>query len=113
MSRQNHETINVSDMLVRNNFRLQSAITTLAGTYTLVANMSPMQVLDPGGGARDVILPAVKKGLCFFMKNAADAAEVITVKNAAAATIATVASTESAVLFCDGVSWHGLVGGDT
>lgn len=67
---------------------------------------------DPGGAARNLDLPAeaTSTGLVLFIANAADAAEVITIRNDAAATICTPTQNESAIVFCDGVSWRGLVG---
>ena len=67
---------------------------------------------DPGGAARNVDLPAeaASKGAVLFIANAADAAEVITIRNDAAGTICTPTQNETAVCFCDGTSWRGLVG---
>jgi hypothetical protein len=45
-----------------------------------------------------------------FISNQADAAEVITVKNAAASAIVTPTQNEACLLWCDGVAWYGLVG---
>ena len=84
---------------------------TLAGTKIL-ANESPMiQFLDPGGVARNVDLPAeeTSKGAMFIIVNRADAIEIITVRNDAAATIATPTQAETAVLVCDGIAWSGFV----
>lgn len=111
MSRQNHETINVSDILISDNLRVRSEVATLAGTYTMVATMSPLQVLDPGGASRDVLLPAEKLGLILFFVNTADAAENLVIKeDAGSTTIATLGSTESAVLICDGTTWRAITG---
>jgi hypothetical protein len=45
-----------------------------------------------------------------LLANRADGAEVITVRNAAAATITTPTQNETSVLWCDGVNWYGLTG---
>lgn len=67
---------------------------------------------DPGGSARTLDLPAEadNAGIILFIHNAADAAEVITIRDDAAGTVCTPTQAESAVVFCDGVSWRGLVG---
>lgn len=84
---------------------------TLAGTKTLVVGDLKMQILDPGGAGRDVVLPAVasSKDLMFIVRNSADAAEVLTIKDAAAATICTPTQNETAFVWCDGAAWYGLV----
>ena len=71
---------------------------------------------DPGGAARNLDLPvasASMAGQVLFIANTADAAEVITIRTAAAATVATPTQNESAIVFCDGADWHGLVGVST
>ena len=80
---------------------------TLAGTLTLDEMSSTMLKLDPGGAGRNVQLPAGKDGLVFYISNAADAAEALTVKDAAAATVATISQNEAAWLGCtaDGDNW--------
>lgn len=90
-------------------------VETLAADRTIsLAELEKYQAFsfDPGGAARNVVLPAV--GVCagcyLTISNAADAAEIITVQNAAAATIGTPTQAESMFLWCDGVSWFGLVG---
>jgi hypothetical protein len=67
---------------------------------------------DPGGAARDVTLPAEAActGVIIFISNQADAAEVITVKNDGGNAIVTPTQAEAALLWCDGVTWYGLVG---
>jgi hypothetical protein len=65
----------------------------LSGDLTLTLKSSQIQILDPGGSARNVTLPAVDekdRGYWFLLYNAADASEAITVKNASAVTVATV-----------------------
>lgn len=57
---------------------------TLTGTYAIPAGSPHVQALDPGGGARNVTLPASPKvGDWFLIINTADAAEIITVQNSA------------------------------
>ena len=82
-------------------------VETLAGTKTLVITDAKYQALDPGGAGRDVVLPAValSRGAVFHILNKADAAETLTVKNAAAATILAVLQNKAAVFVCDGATW--------
>jgi hypothetical protein len=86
---------------------------TLSGNKTLVCDDAFYQVLDPGGAGRDVILPkeAASKGLRFVIRNAADAAEILTVKASDGSTVVvTPTQNETALVFCDGTTWRGVVG---
>lgn len=80
---------------------------TLTGALTLDATSSNILKLDPGGASRDVTLPAEESndGLFFWVKNAADAAEDIVLKNDAASTIVTLNMGEAALVACNGSSW--------
>lgn len=95
--------------------RFASYVDTLAGDLTVLETFSPLLVLDPGGSARNVDLPAeaTSEGLIYLIVNTADAAEDITVRNDAAGTIVTVSQNEMALVVCDGTDWHGMVGGIT
>lgn len=85
---------------------------TLAGNKTLTADDPRIQVLDPGGSGRDVTLPpeAACAGVDYYIRNSADAAEVLTVKDDGGGTICTPTQNETAYLFCDGTTWRGMVG---
>jgi hypothetical protein len=86
---------------------------TLTGNKTLVCDDAFYQVLDPGGAGRNVVLPkeAASKGLRFLIRNAADAAEVLTIQASdASTTVCTPTQNESALVACDGTTWRGLVG---
>ncbi len=63
---------------------------------------------DPAA-ARNLDLPAEADcaGIFLFIHNEANAAEVITIRDDAAATICTPTQNESAIVWCDGVSWRG------
>ena len=63
---------------------------------------------DPAA-ARNLDLPAEadNAGIILFIHNEANAAEVITIRDDAAATICTPTQNESAIVWCDGVSWRG------
>lgn len=83
---------------------------------TLVTDDATLQVLDPGGGDTDVLLPAEadSEGLCFIIHNNAGAVESLIVKeDSDTTTIATVADGETAILVCDGTTWYGMVATDT
>jgi hypothetical protein len=87
-------------------------------TYSMAANLSlvdgdsPLQWLDPNGSARDVTLPAnATSNHVFVIINTADAAETITVKNAAATTIGTVAQGETKIFVPSGSAWAMVSGG--
>ncbi len=69
-----------------------------------------MFFFDPGA-ARDLTLPAVAEcvGVMLFISNEANAAEVITIKDADGNTICTPARDEAAILFCNGSLWSGGV----
>jgi hypothetical protein len=98
--------------LVRLEKRHSSNVQTLTGNKTLTADEPRIQVLDPGGAGRDVTLPpeAASKGLDFVIHNAADAAEVLTIKEDGGTTICTPTQNETALVYCDGTTWRGLVG---
>lgn len=90
---------------------------TLTGNRTLSAaevKTYAIWVIDPGGGARDLTLPnaADCPGEILFLKNSADAAEVITVK-ADSATVCTPTQNESAILWSSGVVWAGIAGANS
>lgn len=85
---------------------------TLAGHRTLtIAEIRAAQIwnFDPGGSARNLILPAVgvSAGLVLYIANKADAAEVITIQDADTATVCTPTQAECAIVWCDGVTWDG------
>ncbi|WP_328465526.1 hypothetical protein OHA21_43820 [Actinoplanes sp. NBC_00393] len=88
---------------------------TLTGTRVItLAEINRFQgfAFDPGGAARNVDLPAAANcaGAYLMISNTADAAEIITVRTSAGATILTPTQAEAALLWCDGTSWYGLVG---
>tara|TARA_R100001129_G_C5322265_1_gene247887 strand:+ start:1274 stop:1729 length:456 start_codon:yes stop_codon:yes gene_type:complete len=102
------------------------AITIAAATHTLLvtgtaaANQtvitSNFLIVDPTGN-RNLDLPA--EALCtglllLIMNNATgSSSETITLRNDAAATIATIEEAEQCLVYCDGTTWRGLVGGAT
>ena len=82
-------------------------VETLAAGKTLVIGDAHYQKLDPGGAGRTVVLPAesVSKGMWYWITNAADAAEALTVNNDAAGAIVSIAQNERALVVCNGTTW--------
>lgn len=90
---------------------------TLAGNRTLtIAEVRKYAFwrFDPGGAGRNLVLPnaADAPGEMLWVKNTADAAEVITIQ-ADSATVSTPTQNESAVLWCDGTSWASIAGANS
>lgn len=81
---------------------------TATGDLTLTAQYRRYLRIDPGGAARNVDLPAeaTSNGLSFEILNTADAAEALTVRDDAGATVVTIAQNEKATVHCDGTSWY-------
>ena len=90
-------------------------------TETLAAHRTILQAeidayttlaIDPGGAARNVVLPpeATSAGAFLFIVNTADGAEVITVQDDTPATVGTPTQSEGIMLWCDGTTWRGVVG---
>ncbi len=91
------------------------AALTLSGNRTITVNeLEQYQILtvDPGGAARNLVLPAeaASKGAFLFIANSADAAETITVQDDTPATVITLAQNKRGIVWCDGTAWYGVVG---
>ena len=73
-------------------------------------------IVDPTGN-RNLDLPAEASctGLLLLIMNNATASsgETITLRNDGSATILTIEEAETGLVFCDGTTWRGLVGGAT
>ncbi|MHA1571127.1 MAG: hypothetical protein ACTSWM_04850 [Alphaproteobacteria bacterium] len=85
----------------------------VAGNTTLTKKSGHWQKIDPNGAGRDVTLPAVTPqddGDWFFIANAADAAEALTVKDAGGATIGTVSQSEAGIVYVDSAGAWQLFG---
>jgi hypothetical protein len=84
----------------------------LAGNHEITPQSAQFQLLDPGGSSRAVMLPAegAAQGLFFVIKNMANAAEDLTVKNDNGDTIDTLGRNVFGVFVCDGSSWTSAVG---
>lgn len=100
-----------SALIPRPRRRAQVNTETLAADKVLTHDSPTFHFLDPAG-ARNLDLPAEEEsaGLFFVIANKADAAEVITIRNDAGGTVCTPTQAETAIVFCDGTTWAGLVG---
>lgn len=82
-------------------------IFTATGTVTLTAQSRNVLRIDPGGAGRTVLLPPEQVGLEFWIYNAADAAETLTVKeDSNSTTIGSVAQNQGGHYWCDGTDWQ-------
>jgi hypothetical protein len=63
-------------------------------------------VVETLSGART----ATSTGTILFISNEADGIEILTINDDAAALVCSPTQDEAAIVFCDGVSWFGLVG---
>ena len=88
--------------------RLGHNMETLAGTKTLTPQDAQFQLLDPGGSHRNVDLPAeeASQGLFFVIKNTADDAENLVVRNDNGDDKETLAEDRWGIFMCDGTSWE-------
>lgn len=81
---------------------------TLTGNKTLVTTDKAVQWLDPGGTSRNVILPAEASSTDsrrYIYNDSDGAGENLTLKNDAAATIATLGPGMLGILGCNGTDW--------
>lgn len=115
MARHILEGTDIYDVIFRQGFRQGLSNQTLTGTYALAANAPPLLFLDPGGAARIVKMPpSPKLGQMHIIVNTADAAEIITIQDAAAVALVppiTPTQNETAVLYWSGATlgWRGFV----
>ena len=124
-SRENITAANIRDSHLKAKLFGEPQTQTLAADLTLAAAHPWIQVLDPGGAARNVDLPPEEEGLMFWIINIADAAETITVReDAGVTTICTVAGSaggttnQRALIVCarnaaGALTWYAQVGADT
>jgi hypothetical protein len=93
------------------NLRDTPLIETMTGTKTLTVGSPRVMALDPDGN-RNLVMPAEElchNGDVWFVRNTANAAEIITIQTDAGGTICTPTQNESAVVFMAGQVWYGLV----
>ncbi len=67
---------------------------------------------DCGAAARNLDLPAEEScvGAHLLVRNSTAATHALTVRNDAAGTVVAIPATKAAVLWCDGTTWHPLLG---
>lgn len=87
-----------------------ATVVNTAGNTTLAVTANPFQDIDPNGAGRDVTLPLASawRNRVIVIKNTADAAETITVKDASAATLNTLAQNTTGMYISTGVTWRCL-----
>jgi hypothetical protein len=83
--------------------KLGIAVQTITGAFTIAASDPPIVALS-AAAPQDVTLPAVEKGLIFWV--IAAGAQALTVKNAGASTIGVVAAGSIGYFVSDGTSWY-------
>lgn len=100
----------ISGTLLRN-LLLDSQTRTLAAGLTMTVADSPLQMLDPGGAGRTVVLPAEadSDGLSFLVYNSADAAEDLTFNNDAAGLVGVIGQNEAGLFACNGTTWRVMI----
>lgn len=109
----NWDSRNLGSRLIAGTY-LGEMVQTLGGTLTMDRDMPTGICLDPGGATRVVLLPPEEAGLAFFIANAADAAEDLTIKeDSNTTTIGTISQNETAWLVCLGGVWRIGVGTTT
>lgn len=88
--------------------RLSFRSRVMAGTVVLNANDPPVHYLDLNGAARNLDLPAAagNDGLTFTVRNITGTAQTLTIRDALAATVTTLAQNTFAVVHCDGTVWR-------
>lgn len=80
---------------------------TLTGDLVLTGSSANWLSIDAGGATRDVTLPDVDQteGVIFEIYNASDAAEDLTIKDAAGSTVTTISQNGSATIGSTGSAW--------
>lgn len=107
--RQNYEDGKFYGMKVMHGLKLASIAKAVTAEMAIPNNWPPVLLLDPNGAARTALLPteATSEGLVYFVRNTADAAEVLTLEEDSSTTaIVALAQGEGAMLHCDGTTWR-------
>lgn len=67
---------------------------------------------DCNGAGRNLVLPAVSvcAGVYLHVRNTTAATHALTVQDAAAATVIAIPAAKGAIVWCDGTSWHNILG---
>jgi len=89
-------------------FKLLFQSRIMAGTIVLLKSAPPVQYLDLNGAIRNFDLPAAasSKDLVFYVRNISAGAFALTVRDAAAATVVSLAQNTFAMVHCDGTTWR-------
>ena len=98
------------NVVIRRQQKMAFYSATLSGNLTIAKEFPPVLILDPGGSARTVLLPAEadSKHQVFQIFNTADADEVLSVKeDAGSTTIISLGQDQFGWVFCDGTTWRG------
>lgn len=106
--RQNHVGGDLYEPNIQSGLRLAAMSKAVGAEEALLATYPPVLYLDPNGGAKTVLLPAEadSKGLTFFIYNAADAAETLTIEEDSSTTaIVALTQGEGCMVHCDGTTW--------
>ncbi len=107
--RQNHVGGDYREMRVTQDMQLVSMTMAVTADWPIPASSPPVLLLDPNGGAKDVLLPAeaTSQDRVLWIYNTADAAENLVVKEDSDTTIiATLAQGASGLFHCDGTTWR-------
>jgi hypothetical protein len=103
MSRLNMDDNTLRRPTIESKLRLKTMTKTLAAAFTVTADLPPIITLDPGGATRQVVMPSetdeANWGLTFIIRNGANAAEDLTIRDSAnAVTVGTISQDESALV---------------
>ena len=101
--RSNVDGSRLSNNLLMEKNKLGIAVQTITGAFTIAASDPPIVALS-AAAPQNVTLPAVEKGLIFWV--VASGASALTVKNAGASTIGIVAAGSIGYFVSDGTSWY-------
>ena len=86
-------------------------VETITTNKTLVYSNGTYQVLTNATGVLDCILPAVKDGAKFWIKNVASSTHNIVVKDADGGTISTLSAGNGALVVSSASAWHEVIKG--
>jgi|TARA_R100000455_G_scaffold22791_1_gene11892 hypothetical protein len=86
---------------------------TAAANQTVIT--SNVLLIDPAGSGRNITLPAEASstGLFLLIFNTADGAEALTIKDDGGTDIIVLDQNQHGIVFCDGTSFIGFMGGET
>jgi len=106
MSRVNLEDPIITDCILQKGIKGGVHIQTLAGAMLVDRDMGFVSAIDPGGAIRTITLPAAEKGLMFLMTHNGGAFDITIQDPVGPTTRGTLSTTESALIFSDGIRWY-------